>query len=198
MPCKKCEEEGNYKWGETGECQYDSLEACESANHKYKMQPTPLGKTYEEYAKELKEFNLSKVERVELGFVDDAEKLSKKLKSELNSANSTEESLKESMKNFSDIEKTLAKAKISAENAQNLLSDRERFLTNSQISIEKNQLDLQDKINKISTYAKELGISTNELPFFKDALNNVSLAEKALRQFDKTTANARKLKNREL
>jgi len=160
--------------------------------------PTPLGKTYEQYEKELKEFNLSKVERVELGFVDDAEKLSKKLKSELNSANSTEESLKESMKNFSDIEKTLAKAKISAENAQNLLSDRERFLTNSQISIEKNQLALQDKINKISTSAKELGISTNEIPFFKDALNNVSLAEKALRQFDKTTANARKLKNREL
>ena len=66
--------------------------------------PTPIGKkTFAEYEKELKEFNLSKVERVELGFVDDAEKLSKKLKSELNSANSTEESLKESMKNFSDI-----------------------------------------------------------------------------------------------
>jgi hypothetical protein len=58
MPCTKCEE-GKYKWGETGECEYDSLDACESANHKYKMQPTPLGKTYEEYAKELKEYNLS-------------------------------------------------------------------------------------------------------------------------------------------
>ena len=76
MPCKKCEE-GKYKWGETGECQYDSLEACESANHKYKMQPTPLGKkTYEEYAKELKEFkndevNLSKAQKVNLGALDD-------------------------------------------------------------------------------------------------------------------------------
>ena len=72
MPCTKCEE-GNYKWGETGECKYDTLESCESANHKYnKMQPTPLGKkTYEEYAKELKEFNLSKVEKIELGLVDD-------------------------------------------------------------------------------------------------------------------------------
>jgi hypothetical protein len=59
MPCTKCEEEGKYKWGETGECEYATKEACESANHKYKMQPTPLGKTYEEYAKELKEFNLS-------------------------------------------------------------------------------------------------------------------------------------------
>ena len=60
MPCTKCEE-GNYKWGETGECKYDTLESCESANSKYnKMRPTPLGKkSYEEYAKELKEFNLS-------------------------------------------------------------------------------------------------------------------------------------------
>ena len=71
MPCTKCEE-GNYKWGETGECKYDTLESCESANSKYnKMQPTPLGKkTYEEYEKELKEFNLSKVERVELAVKD--------------------------------------------------------------------------------------------------------------------------------
>tara|TARA_R110000822_G_scaffold13556_4_gene48148 strand:+ start:39 stop:701 length:663 start_codon:yes stop_codon:yes gene_type:complete len=60
MPCTKCEE-GNYKWGETGECKYDTLQDCESANSKYnKMQPTPLGKkSYEEYAKELKEYNLS-------------------------------------------------------------------------------------------------------------------------------------------
>ena len=27
MPCKKCED-GKYKWGETGDCQYDTLEAC--------------------------------------------------------------------------------------------------------------------------------------------------------------------------
>ena len=75
MPCTKCEE-GNYKWGETGECKYDTLESCESANSKYnKMRPTPLGKkTYEEYAKELKEFNLSKVEKVELALNEDIKK----------------------------------------------------------------------------------------------------------------------------
>ena len=82
MPCTKCEEEGNYKWGKTGECKYDTLESCESANSKYnKMRPTPLGKkSYEEYAKELKEFNLSKVERVELG-LDDYAKFIKEVKS---------------------------------------------------------------------------------------------------------------------
>ena len=80
MPCTKCKE-GKYKWGKTGECEYATKEACESANHKYKMQPTPLGKkTYEEYAKELKEFNLSKVEKVHLGAMDDLKKAVDKLK----------------------------------------------------------------------------------------------------------------------
>jgi len=31
MPCTKCEN-GKYKWGETGECKYDSKAACEKAN----------------------------------------------------------------------------------------------------------------------------------------------------------------------
>jgi len=76
MPCTKCEN-GKYKWGKTGECKYDSKEECEKANPKKysKMKPTPLGKkSYEEYEKELKEFNLSKVERVELGAIDDLKK----------------------------------------------------------------------------------------------------------------------------
>ena len=71
MPCTKCTDD-KYKWGKTGECEYATKEACESANHKYnKMRPTPIGKkTYEEYAKELKEYNLSS-QRVELGEIDD-------------------------------------------------------------------------------------------------------------------------------
>ncbi len=72
MPCKQCKD-GKYKWGNTGECKYATKDECEKANpkkyNKMKNSPTPLGKkTYEEYAKELKEFNLSKVE---LGLVDD-------------------------------------------------------------------------------------------------------------------------------
>ena len=83
MPCKKCKDE-KYKWGNTGECKYATKEACEKANPKKynKMNPTPLGKkTYEEYAKELKEYNLSKVEKVQLGLVDDLDKLVAKNKS---------------------------------------------------------------------------------------------------------------------
>ena len=75
MPCKKCKDE-NYKWGNTGECKYATKDECEKANPKKysKMKPTPLGKkTYEEYEKELKEYNLSS-QRVELGIIDDLKK----------------------------------------------------------------------------------------------------------------------------
>ena len=34
MPCTKCEE-GKYKWGETGSCEYDTLQECEEANSSY-------------------------------------------------------------------------------------------------------------------------------------------------------------------
>ena len=86
MPCTKCEE-GNYKWGKTGECKYDTLDACESANSKYnKMQPTPLGKkSYEEYAKELKEFNLSN-EKIELASVKELSKMINEFKSSFDKA----------------------------------------------------------------------------------------------------------------
>ena len=34
MPCTKCEE-GKYKWGETGSCEYDTMQECEEANKDY-------------------------------------------------------------------------------------------------------------------------------------------------------------------
>ena len=39
MPCTKCEE-GKYKWGETGECKYNTLQECEDANHSYEEMKT--------------------------------------------------------------------------------------------------------------------------------------------------------------
>ena len=83
MPCTKCKE-GKYKLGKTGSCEYDTKEECEKANKDYykknnttmKQYPTPLGKTYEEYEKELKEYNLSS-QKIELGIVDDLEEINK-------------------------------------------------------------------------------------------------------------------------
>jgi hypothetical protein len=42
MPCTQCEE-GNYKWGETGDCEYSTLQECEEANASYEeMQTTSI------------------------------------------------------------------------------------------------------------------------------------------------------------
>ena len=39
MPCTKCEE-GLYKWGETGECLYETLEDCQLANQDAYLEET--------------------------------------------------------------------------------------------------------------------------------------------------------------
>jgi hypothetical protein len=44
MPCTKCEN-GKYKWGETGSCEYDSVAECEAANsdnHYEEIKPTSI------------------------------------------------------------------------------------------------------------------------------------------------------------
>ena len=40
MPCEQCEDGGKYKWGETGECQYDTLEDCQLANQDAYLEET--------------------------------------------------------------------------------------------------------------------------------------------------------------
>ena len=42
MPCYECEN-GMWRFGETGSCQYDSKESCETANKDY------YAKTYNDY-----------------------------------------------------------------------------------------------------------------------------------------------------
>lgn len=32
MPCEQCEEGGKYRWGENGECMYETLEDCQLDN----------------------------------------------------------------------------------------------------------------------------------------------------------------------
>ena len=39
MPCEECEN-GGYKWGETGECQYETLEDCQIANQDAYLEET--------------------------------------------------------------------------------------------------------------------------------------------------------------
>ena len=174
MPCTKCEE-GKYKWGKTGECKYDTLDACESANHNYsKMQPTPLGqKTYEEYAKELKEYNLSSAYRVELGLADDVEKQTLQAKEILST-------LKEQKKRIDSIEKLSEKAS----------KEREKKKDNSRKAADK-YFDLQDKYEtaqvKYDDAEKELDSAMRELVRLDDEI------KKSTGVFDKEKSKGSKL-----
>ena len=148
MPCKKCKDE-KYKWGNTGECKYATKEACEKANPKKynKMNPTPLGKkTYEEYAKELKEFNLSKVEKVDLGLMQDVLKLYNKI-----------EGFKD------DMDGQLSKAKMSAtkvdseiKNFEKLAGDVEK--TAKELGIPVKDMNLQKLYTNIKEWKKDADI----------------------------------------
>ena len=106
MPCTKCEN-GKYKWGKTGECKYDSKEACEKANKKNynKMRPTPLGKTYEQYEKELKEFHLSS-QRFDFKNMKTLKSLEEQLEKIMSNISDAEADVKKSVNNYE--EKNLA------------------------------------------------------------------------------------------
>ena len=156
MPCKKCKD-GKYKWGNTGECKYATKDECEKANPKKysKMKPTPLGKTYEEYEKELKEFNLSKVERVEFALIDDALKFTKGVKVFGKNIDISEE----------ELEKTFRSVKVDLEELQSDLNA------------------LKKGINEVNKQAKELGVAKNmlsTLPKYKQAIEAISYGEKQI------------------
>jgi len=150
MPCKKCKD-GKYKYGNTGECKYSTKEACEKANPKKysKMKPTPLGKTYEEYEKELKEFNLSaepKLQKVEL--LKTPVKILKELKALDNS------SLKQS--------EVIDKAYLKYKNAQ------EKFVKQIEQARKERQL-LATAILDVKRALKELGLNPKEVADVNEA-----------------------------
>ena len=198
MPCKKCEE-GNYKWGETGECKYDSLDACESANHKYKMQPTPLvQKTYEEYEKELKEYNLSSAIRFEFKDVKTIEKLIgqmdalvSKLDKEFNQVDGaafdykkSEEARTEALKELDDVEKDYDNAREKLEIVKKELAAEEKYLVTEQKKYDKaidKTRKTEDKLVGLNekyktTYDKGENLKAD----LKTAIKQVDAAAKAL------------------
>jgi NADH dehydrogenase/NADH:ubiquinone oxidoreductase subunit G len=108
--------------------------------------PTPLGKTYEQYKKELKEFkeiNLSKVERVELALVDDLKEGDKFYKVALDMAMSVNDEIE----NLSSMMNAVKSAASTAEDKYKVLA-------------------------KIEKQAKELGVNTNDIAGYKRSANN--------------------------
>tara|TARA_R100001443_G_scaffold117333_1_gene141437 strand:- start:2851 stop:3474 length:624 start_codon:yes stop_codon:yes gene_type:complete len=177
MPCKKCKDE-NYKWGNTGECKYATKEACEKANPKKynKMRPTPLGKkTYEEYAKELKEFNLSsEVKKVELGILQDGQKISERVKAEIKKAQDQIADLTKFSGRANDVVKVINGMRKDIEtelkkfdNASTAVGEEKRdlFMTSQKL---KDAVAELDKIsNELTTVAKDMGVDVPGLADFK-------------------------------
>lgn len=158
MPCKECKD-GNYKYGNTGECKYANKEACEKANPKKynKMQPTPLGKkSYEEYEKELKEFNLSKVERVELANIKELEVLVKKAFKEISESRSWKQDLK-SVKKAIDVDTK---------------------------AMEKIENELQKARTQIRKQADELGVDFKKIPEWNKADDAMRSLESKRQSFE--------------
>jgi hypothetical protein len=147
MPCKQCKD-GKYKWGNTGECKYATKDECEKANPKnykeMKNSPTPLGKkTYEEYAKELKEFNLSKVEKIELATIPELIKEGKNAKKLINNAKKSLQDLK-------------SQARITADAFDNFMNGP--------------YFEITQEMPKIRKQAKELGV---DVPKELEAANDM-------------------------
>ena len=159
MPCKKCKD-GKYKYG--------TKEECDKANpnkyNKMKEYPTPLGKkTYDEYAKELKEFNLSaepKLEKVELGAIDDLEKADK-----------------EGRKLIEELAKEQREVDNKYDDIKNLVSKYNTLNKNYKEKIKKGKTvfkKLMDNVDKVQKGIKELGVTANDVPALKSALASSS------------------------
>ena len=103
--------------------------------------PTPFGKkTFAEYEKELKEFNLSKVERVELTLAGDLEKETTTVKNQL-------KKMQKSADNFLTAKK-------------DAISEREKSFTISQKSFK--------IIEKVEAATKELGVKPKDIPAYME------------------------------
>jgi uncharacterized phage infection (PIP) family protein YhgE len=142
MPCKKCKDE-KYKWGNTGECEYPTKEACEKANSKYKKMkkiPSPINyKSYDDYKKAYNEYhnaqelNLSDAKKINLGIADDLEKLNNQGKDVLK-----------------DFEKIAQTDEDAYDKWQNRLEDRRSVAAGMESAGQRSQ-NAQNDLNKLKT-----------------------------------------------
>ena len=185
MPCKKCKD-GKYKYGNTGECKYSTKEACEKANpnkyNKMKEYPTPLGKkTYDEYAKELKEFNLSKVEKVELESVGVLNAIAANLEKRKTEANKL-------IKDYTVVRKVLGKDKDKLEELQKRVTKIEeedlqvrRNMASLADEIDKFDVAFATQIDKFKKAAKELGVDVPTKKYEKLASEMFAIRNKLIK-----------------
>jgi hypothetical protein len=199
MPCTKCEN-GKYKWGKTGECKYDSKEACEEDNNKNynKMRPTPLGKTYEQYEKELKEYNLStqrfdfkdmkSVEKAiaaanSLGDADNIVDGLKKSKSSYDTLGKEYDAISKELKKLNAQQDKIGKPLGKAEDTFNNFNSKGAQLRNKMIAVLN---DLEYNRNIFLKAIKNLGIKKNP-PVIAEATSKMKQIEKSIKALNKAT-----------
>ena len=146
MPCKKCDN-GQWKWGNRGECKYTTKDECETANPKYykemKHKPTPIGKkSYAEYEKELNEYYNLSSQRLELGLAQDLDKAAKKSEGLVKKSKKLVEKIERAFKSYND------------------LWEKTRTETNE---IEKQISFNNNRVKDATTAAKELGVNVNDI-----------------------------------
>ena len=202
MPCTKCKDD-KYKWGKTGECEYATKEACESANHKYsKMKPTPLGKkSYEEYEKELKEFNLSKVERIDLSLVSDMNKSREDVSSLTQTTNKfwievSEDTAKEylDLTDLWDKWREISKKANSYTAKTKNLEISEKAVTSFVKALETETTKLIGYIRQSKEAAKELGVDVRDMNGYGEAVDIADNTIKTINKIEKDTVTARSIK----
>jgi len=163
MPCKKCENE-KWKWGENGECQYDSKEACEKANKDKKgyksvkkeySYVSPLGKnTHSEYVEECANLKLAK-QKIELNIQDDVTDALDKVLEEQQKLNNAVKEMRQVMKtiNYGFFQEMEA-----------VLGDDDEIFTAVK--------ELDNALNNMDTKAGELGLDPMDFsPDYKRAID---------------------------
>lgn len=193
MPCKKCEDD-KYKWGDNGECEYPTKEACEEANAEYKKDkkeyseaPSPVNyKNFEEYKEaynkyhKAQEINLSKAQKLELGLIEDAQKIAQKIWN-------TYTTITKKAKGLSKFEDQLTKINSNFKKLKNDIEskiDEYEKLWNAQ----------KAKTNTALKVAKELGLE-NDGPI-KNLKNNLDDSKKYWNSIDAVTSQINFIKSR--
>jgi len=135
--------------------------------------PTPLGKTYEQYKKELKEYkeiNLSKVERVELANIKELDKFVKALGTAVKQIKSNKSKLGKSLRDIQEQRKEVEKQYNTAVENKKAV---DLAVKNSEI--------LSKQIVK---QAKELGVNPSEIPNVRELVDLIEQAEGAQETID--------------
>jgi methyl-accepting chemotaxis protein len=186
MPCTKCKE-GKYKWGKTGSCEYDTKEECEKANPKNynKMRPTPLGKkSYEEYAKELKEYNLS-TQRFNFNDVKTLDRLSDQAMT-IYDAMPEKTEIEMTIDRVSDEQSDIDYSNEKLKDEQELAKEYEDSLNFNKEELKALQSTIKDDTQEFKAASKRVKEWTNEV---KAATKNKNAAEKKANSMIKEVTN---------